>query len=153
MIQRIQSVYLFVAAVLTFCLFVMPYVAIGNAFMMFNATVFRLSPAVPGMQTTTMFPLAAITLCAAVLCLIAIFMYGNRTRQMKVVKLNIALQVVLLIGMAAYMFGIKHSMGVEVAFSPKFAFAFPVVSAVLLFLAYRGIKKDDDLVKSADRLR
>ena len=153
MIQRIQSVYLFVTAVLTVCLFVLPYVAIGNAFLMFNVTVFRLSPEVPGMQATTMLPLTAITLCAAVLCLIAIFMYGNRTRQMKVVKLNIVLQAVLLIGMVAYLFGIKNTMGASVTFSPKFAFAFPVISIVLLFLAYRGIKADDDLVKSADRLR
>ena len=153
MIQRIQSIYLFVAAALTFCLFVMPYVAIGNAIMMFNATVCHLSPAVPGMQTTTMVPLATITLCAAMLCLIAIFLYGNRTRQMKVVKLNVVLQAIVLIGMVAYIYGIKHKMGVGVAFSPKFAFVFPAINIVLLLLAYRGIKADDDLVKSADRLR
>ena len=153
MIQRIQSVYLFVAAVLTFCLFALPYIAIGNAFMMFNVTVCHISPVVPGMQATTMVPLAAITLCAAVLCLITIFLFSNRTRQMKIVRLNIVLQAIVLIGMVAYIYGIKNSVGAGVAFSPKFAFVLPAVNIVLLLLAYRGIKADDDLVKSADRLR
>lgn len=153
MIQRIQSIYLFVAAALTFCLFALPYVAIGNAFIMFNVTVCHISPVVPGIQATTMVPLAAITLCAATLCLITIFLFGNRTRQMKIVRLNIVLQAIVLIGMVAYIYGIKHSVGAGVAFSPKFAFVLPAVNIVLLLLAYRGIKADDDLVKSADRLR
>ena len=153
MIQRIQSVYLFVAAVLTLCLFGVPYAGFGSGNTIFSATVCHLSPAADGVSATALAPLAAITLCAAVLCLIAIFMYSNRTRQMKVVKLNIALQVVVLIGMAAYCYGLQKAMGEGVAFSPKFAFIFPIISVLLLILAYRGIKADDDLVKSADRLR
>ena len=35
----------------------------------------------------------------------------------------------------------------------KLPLVFPLISAVLTFLAYRGIKKDDELVKSYDRLR
>ena len=153
MIQRIQTIYLFLASVLTFCLFGVPYAAIGNGTQFFNATVCHLSPAADGISATALVPLAAITLCVAMLCLIAIFLYGNRSRQMKVVKLDIALQLVVLIGMVAYCFGLQKAMGEGFTFAPKFAFAFPIVNAALLFLAFKGIKADDDLVKSADRLR
>lgn len=153
MIQRIQSVYLFVAAALTCCLFGLPYASIGNKILTFNVTVFHLSPAVPGMQASTMLPLTAITICAALLCVITIFLFGNRTRQIKIVRLNIMLQIVVLLGMAAYCVGLQHSIGMGTSFSPRFASAIPVVNIILLVMAYKGIKADDDLVKSADRLR
>jgi len=31
--------------------------------------------------------------------------------------------------------------------------AFPVVAAILTFLAFRGVKKDEELVRSYDRIR
>lgn len=153
MIQRIQSVYLFVAAALTFCLLGIPYASIGNLLMKFKVTACRLSPMLPGMKDATMLPLAVITLCAALLCVITIFLFKNRTRQMKTVRLNILFQVIVLVGMVAYAFGIKQSVGMGSSITPKFALILPIINIVLLILAYKGIKADDDLVKSADRLR
>ncbi len=153
MIQRIQSVYLFVAAALTCCLFGLPFAGIGKGFLTFSVTACHLSPKVPGMNSTTMLPLAIATLCVAVLCLINIFLFGSRTRQMKIVKLNIVLQVVMLLGMVAYCIGLQRGMGMGASIHPRFAFAIPVVNVILLILAYKGIKAADDLVKSADRLR
>jgi hypothetical protein len=40
-----------------------------------------------------------------------------------------------------------------VMFFYRLPFIFPVISAILTYLAFRSIKKDDDLVKSYDRLR
>ena len=37
--------------------------------------------------------------------------------------------------------------------TPQFGVCLPIVSIVLYWLAYKGIKHDDDLVRSADRLR
>ena len=156
MIQRIQSVYLFVAAALTFCLFVIPfagfefYLCFGNNITYFNMTVCHTSPSVS--SANRMLPLAITTLCAAVLCLIAIFLYRDRTRQMKVVKLCIAIQAIVLIAMVAYCLSIPNFRFCA-KIDPKIAAVFPIVNIVLLILAYRGIKADDDLVKSADRLR
>ena len=152
MIQRIQSVYLFVAAALTFCLFAIPYTTVGNLLMKVKVTVCHLSPMFPGKETA-MLPLAIITVCAALLCIIAIFLFANRARQMRVVRLNIVLQAIVLIGMVAYAFAIRHSMGMGASIRPSFASVLPVVNIILLLLAKRGIKADDDLVKSADRLR
>lgn len=158
MIQRIQSVYLLVAAALTFCLFGVPYVGFdfhpcfGDNSTYVNMTVCHMSPSFS--LAKKMLPLAITTLCAAVLCLIAIFLYRDRTRQMKVVKLCIAIQAIVLIAMVAYCYGLNRSIvGFSAEINPKIAAVFPIVNIVLLILAYRGIKADDDLVKSADRLR
>ena len=72
---------------------------------------------------------------------------------MKTVRLNILFQVIVLVGMVAYAFGIKQSVGMGSSITPKFALILPIINIVLLILAYKGIKADDDLVKSADRLR
>ena len=153
MIQRIQSVYLFVAAVLTFCIFALPFACfeiIRTPWPM-EVTACHLTT-LPSIlfPRTIMLPLAIVTSCATVLCLIAIFLYRNRTNQMKVVKLNIALQAIVLISMLAYyLYFIRFC----IVGNPQIASIFPVINIILLVLAYRGIKKDDDLVKSADRLR
>ena len=156
MIQRIQSIYLFVAAALTFCLFVIPFAGfefhfcVGNNIPYFNMTVCHTSPSFS--FANRMLPLAITTLCAALLCLIAIFLYSDRSRQMKVVKLCIAIQAIVLIAMVAYCLSIGN-VGFSAKINPKIAAVFPIVNIVLLLLAYRGIKADDDIVKSADRLR
>ena len=178
MIQRIQSVYLVVAAVLAVCLFCFPYAEVVVNGTLFTITACHLSPAVelpsattvlpfalsfrvndfsmPSLSVTTMLPLASITVLAIVLCLIALFKYNNRTLQMKTTKVVIYLQIVILVTMIAYFFGLSRALGgAEMTFNVNFRLpmVFPVINIILLVLAYRGIKKDDDLVKSADRLR
>lgn len=153
MIQRVQTIYLFVAAALTFCLFGLPFANVGNGFMTFNVTAYQISPTVPLVQMPKMWPLATVTLCAAIFCLVAIFLYANRARQMKMVRYNIAVQAIVMIGMVICCFNMQRTAGSMATVSPRFAFIIPAVNIVLLILANRGIKADDDLVKSADRLR
>ena len=153
MIQRIQSVYLFVAAALTFCLYALPFASVEMIRtpwpMKITACHLTTLPSIL-FPRTIMLPLSAVTICAIVLCVVAIFLYRNRTNQMKVVKLSIALQAIVLITMVAYyLYFIRFC----VAGNPQIAIIFPIINIILLVLAYRGIKKDDDLVKSADRLR
>lgn len=161
MIQRVQTIYLFVVAALTFCLFCLPFVGVGvgNAYMMFNfnVTACHMSPAPPiqGLQATKLLPLAIVTLCAALFCLVTIFLFANRTRQMKFVRFGIVFQAVVLIGMVVFCHILQNAAGqmATITITPKFAFVIPAVNIILLILANRGIKADDDLVKSADRLR
>jgi len=159
MIQRIQTIFLFVAAVLTFCLFCLPFVGVGvgNGFMMFNfnVTACHMSPAPPiqSLQASKLLPLAIVTLCAALFCLVTIFLFANRARQMKFVRFGIVFQAIVLIGMVVFCHILQNAAGQMATLNPKFAFVIPAVNIILLILANRGIKADDDLVKSADRLR
>lgn len=86
----------------------------------------------------------------ATLALIAIVLFKNRKNQFVVNRLNLIVNLFLL-GFFVY-----RSLNVsgEIAISEKgIGMLIPVFSIVFLVLANRAIKKDEDLVKSVDRLR
>ncbi len=156
MIQRIQSIYLFLAAAFGISLFCFPFAEIVTGGNNVALTVCRLSPAVEGVSAAAMTPLALVTSLFVVLCLIALFKFRNRAMQMKITKLCGYLQILIFVAMIAFIIGLSKTPGsdkltVEASFC--LPMAFPIVNFILLILAHRGIKKDDDLVKSADRLR
>ncbi|WP_136464833.1 DUF4293 domain-containing protein [Flagellimonas onchidii] len=87
---------------------------------------------------------------SAILALISIFMYKNRQNQFVVNRLNMILNLFLL-GFFVYR---SLSLSGENTISEKgIGMLIPVFSIVFLVLANRAIKKDEDLVKSVDRLR
>ena len=88
--------------------------------------------------------------------LLTIFMYKNRSLQMKLGKLNILLIALQITAIVMYSDVAKTAIGpnandVMVAF--KFGSIIPVINLILTYLAIHFIKKDDKLVRSADRLR
>ncbi len=86
----------------------------------------------------------------AALALLTIFMYKNRKDQFVLNRLNIILNFILL-GLFVYRSLIVSG---ENAISEKGIGIFlPVISIVFLVLANKAVKKDEDLVKSVDRLR
>ncbi len=73
---------------------------------------------------------------------------------MKLTKISVYLQFLIFATMVAYIIGLLKALCVDnLQFNLCFPMIFPIVNIILLVLAHRGIKKDDDLVKSADRLR
>ncbi|THD33743.1 DUF4293 domain-containing protein [uncultured Flavobacterium sp.] len=136
MIQRIQTIYLLIAFII---MGILPF-------------VFPLETSSTGVKTFAADHLADMILfgLSAALSLIAIFLFKNRQLQFVLGRLNIILNLILL-GLFVY-----HSLSVsgEVATSEKGIGMFlPIFSIVFLVLANKAIKKDEDLVKSVDRLR
>ncbi|MEK6154642.1 DUF4293 domain-containing protein [Flavobacteriaceae bacterium 3-367] len=87
---------------------------------------------------------------SAALALWAIIKYGNRKNQFVMNRLNMILNLFLL-GFFVYR---SLNLSGEIAISEKgIGMLIPVFSIVFLVLANRAIKKDEDLVKSVDRLR
>ncbi len=81
-----------------------------------------------------------------------IMQYRNRKFQMKLVQAAILVQVVF--GVLVFFYAdnmAELAADSSVAYSPVLAVL--LVNIVLYMLALRGIKKDDELVRSADRLR
>jgi len=76
-------------------------------------------------------------------------MFKNRKSQFIINRLNIILNFILL---AVFVYSSLTASG-EMEVSEKGVGILPVVSIVLLVLANKAIKKDEDLVKSVDRLR
>ncbi|WP_040282539.1 DUF4293 domain-containing protein [Psychroserpens damuponensis] len=87
---------------------------------------------------------------SALLSVISIFSFKNRKLQFVLGRLNIILNFILL-GFFVYQLLIPPG---ESHISEKGVGIFiPILSIVLLVLANKAIKKDEDLVKSVDRLR
>jgi hypothetical protein len=90
-------------------------------------------------------------IASAILALITIFLFKNRKLQFVLNRLNILLNLILL-GIFVYRI-LNLSGGTEIVSEKGIGVILPIISIVLLVLANRAIKKDEDLVKSVDRLR
>ena len=137
MIQRIQTIYLFLAFVVTGILpFFIPLwtMADGKAFFFMQNQEYVI---VLGLSTT--------------LSLLSIISYKKRQNQFVIGRLNIILNLILL---GLFVYRSLNVSGETLAVSEKGIGIFlPIVAIVLLVLANKAIKKDEDLVKSVDRLR
>ncbi|MDT0691087.1 DUF4293 domain-containing protein [Salegentibacter sp. F188] len=136
MLQRIQSVYLFLAALVSLGLIFVFYLwenSIGE-------TVY----AEDELMVFIMF------LLSGALSLISIFMFRNRKLQFVLGRLNIILNFFLL---GLFVYWLLNVPGEKDISEKGIGMLLPVISIVFLVLANKAIKKDEDLVKSVDRLR
>lgn len=87
-----------------------------------------------------------------ILTIYAIFQFGRRKMQMQINKISLVLMLVSAFLMALYLKNAGDSMpDRQIGFGV--AFFMPYLCILLLVFANRAIKKDDDLVKSVDRIR
>nr|WP_294789254.1 DUF4293 domain-containing protein [uncultured Flavobacterium sp.] len=136
MIQRIQTVYIFLAFAATgILMFFVPLwtTAAGKPFYSMQDQLYTII-----LGLTTM------------LSIISIISFKKRQNQFVLNRLNIILNLILL-GLFVYR---SLNLSGETEVSEKGIGMFlPIVAIVLLVLANKAIKKDEDLVKSVDRLR
>jgi len=154
MIQRIQSIYLLLVLILGVLCFFIPYATfyvsgLNVASIVANGVVFNQYAAVSASINMTL--LVIITFAIILLTLIIIFLYKKRILQLKLIKLNMVFVIGSFISMFLYADIIKTAINADLKY--YFAAAFPIISLVLLYLAHEAIKKDEELVKAADRLR
>ena len=137
MIQRIQTIYLILALVVTG---VLPFV--------FSLWTLDAKVAYYFMQNQVYLVLFALS---TVLSVVSIVSYKKRQNQFVMGRLNIILNLILL---GLFVYRSLNLSGETPAVSEKGIGMFlPIVAIVLLVLANKAIKKDEDLVKSVDRLR
>lgn len=131
MIQRIQSIYLLIALIsMTLISFKVPIYYL-------NETLFM------AQDDTKTF---VLTIVGALFSLLGLFMFKSRKFQMKLIRLTVLIQMI--IGIRIFMLFIKF----KVILNNSFLFLM-VFTLITLIMAYRGVKKDDDLVRSIDRIR
>jgi len=89
-------------------------------------------------------------MASVIFALITIFLFKNRKLQFELNRFNIIFNLILL-GVFVYrMLNLSGEMEVS---EKGIGVILPIISIVFLVLANRAIKKDEDLVKSVDRLR
>ena len=136
MIQRIQSIYLLLAFIVTGAL---PFVF--HLWKLENGEIIYF---MSNMKYTSLFGLSTV------LSLLSLLTFKKRQQQFVMNRLNIILNFILL-GLFVYR---TLTVSGETTVSEKGIGMFlPIVAIFLLVLANKAIKKDEDLVKSVDRLR
>lgn len=136
MIQRIQTVYLLIVAVLSGILPFWVYLWTEGE----DQAVYA----------SQQIPVSIAFYGSAVLAVISVLRYKHRKQQFVLNRFNILLHLFLL------GFFVVRSLNLsgETPVSEKgIGMLIPVFSIVFLVLANKAIKKDEDLVKSVDRLR
>lgn len=151
MIQRIQTVYLFIAALLVGSMFLTPLAEIvaGDSFYIFN-----MRGIIESNTEELIYNGQAISALAGISIILSIFaitQYKKRVRQMRVVGFN----ALILLGLAGVIFYFCHSITSELEGTYTLTLAFPVpfVASIMSYLAIRSIGKDEALVQSFDRIR
>lgn len=131
MIQRIQSLYLLAASIATALVsFKIPVLTVNNQLFM-------------AQDDTKLF---ILTVATTILSFAGIFMFKKRKLQMKLIRLAILLLFV--IGVRLFMLISEFDISLNTS-----CWALLALTFACLLLAYKGVKKDDDLVRSVDRIR
>ena len=139
MIQRIQTIWLFLAAAAAALTFRLPFYS-GN-----RATT---DPFGKVMELTASSNMILLFLTAVLVagCIILIFFYKDRKTQL---RLTIVAIVLSIINLVLYFSETKKFVSGNFALTAALSFLIPL----FLLFAARGIWKDEKLVKSLDRLR
>jgi len=152
MIQRLQSIFLFLAAAMMSLLFVgpMPFVSIDKALPANNGAV-ALADGI--LSTQDHIGILVAVILAIALPMLALFLYKNRPLQMRLGKISIAVVIIAVILTVVFSWQGSQQIPEDIKMSIDFGYLMPVLSIVFLALALKFINKDEKLVRSADRLR
>ncbi len=149
MIQRKQSLYLLLSAITMGLLFVFQIADFPNGF------DFYLWKLTNDSVTFYCLPLAIVAILSIFTSIITIFLYKRRTSQIKLCIANfiLILSLMILLFWIYPDFILPSEMGNAIDVNYNFTIYAPIVSLIFILLANNAIKKDEKLVKSADRLR
>lgn len=141
MIQRIQSVWLLLAAIAGTLTYRLP---LWEGTLQDNSKKVFLGP--------EMLLLFTVIVATSVLALVTIFLFKNRKLQKTLCFLGILLSIGIVILEFTHVEGFKSETNfIESRW--KFGAILPILMILLFMLAYGGIRKDQKLVKSLERLR
>ena len=143
MIQRIQSLYLFLSLVCTLLLYLFP---------IWQTT----AGSTDGMQVIgagTHLLLLPLPVIMAISHLLSLFSFKHRKRQKQLCTGNILLYIIFLLGGLLIIQLEHHFFQHFNLFEFRLGAVLPLAGILLNVLARNGIKKDEALLRSMDRLR
>jgi hypothetical protein len=144
MIQRIQTLYLFIVSIISLGLiFLFPLwkdVA-GTEYFAMNLL---------NVSEMAMIIIPILFILSGLISFVSVFLFKNRQLQFVINRLNILINLILLGVLIYYLLTLSGEAQVS---EKGIGGTLPIVCIVFLVLANKAIKKDEDLVKSVDRLR
>ncbi|MBC8005280.1 MAG: DUF4293 domain-containing protein [Verrucomicrobia bacterium] len=147
MIQRIQTVYLIISAILLGLLFLIPFAEIAKEGMVYLFDFRGIT--LDGSLRENGFSISILIGIIIALHGVAILSFKNRIRQIRLLVLSI----LLMLGLFGMFFFFTYYSFDNAQISFKISIVFPVVAMILDYLAIRAIGKDEALIRSIDRIR
>ncbi|MCW3110897.1 MAG: hypothetical protein JWQ09_5403 [Segetibacter sp.] len=141
MIQRVQTIWLLLAAIAGFLTTQVP---------LYSGTL--AGEVIKKYTATESLLLFAVAIIAALLAVIAVFLYKNRSSQMKFTGLGIFVSIAL-IALEVWQIGTFEQSNSILKGTYYWGALLPIAMAIFFILAAINIRKDNKLVKSLDRLR
>ena len=141
MIQRIQSIWLVIAA--------------ACAFIAYTLTLY-VGKLTDGSERNLLMgeklPLVVLLIGTGLLALITVFLYKNRKLQFRLSVFGVILSTAIIALEYFFVESFKKDYAIPSG-TYQLGALLPIVMAVLFIFAARGIYRDEKLVKSVDRLR
>lgn len=155
MIQRIQTLFLFIAAVCSGLLFKFNLASFNYGEIMMNLSVFGVDNQIDATYFSGLYtlPLEILAAIMTILPVITLFIYKRRHVQVMLCQIDmlvtLAFAVLVLLYYVSY---IQKSINSEIM-TFGIGIYLPMASLIFNILAIRGIKKDIELLRSVDRIR
>jgi hypothetical protein len=152
MIQRIQTIFIFISFVLSLLLIFLPFAEILVGAQIYKYNAFSISLLSENNEIIThTYPIISLIVILSLLLLLSILLYKKRLLQLRLCFISIMLSFGIYgIG---YFYIYKISSEYETIINYSYTVIFPLISIVLLIMAMRSIKKDEKLIRSLDRIR
>jgi len=148
MIQRKQTIFLFLVSLRAIAQFFIPFQTTTIAGTKWDICLMP-SCSSEIMNSNIYFPMI-FNIIILILSTSIIFLYKNRVLQYKLTNLLIVFNI-FIVGLFFIFSYVKE--GTTGTISYQFGAFLPLISAVFAYLAAHFIKKDEQLVRSADRIR
>jgi TRAP-type uncharacterized transport system fused permease subunit len=148
MIQRKQSIFLLVVVINAVVGFMLPILELRSELTHIPLTIIPWQANYN--QSTYIYIPFIINIFIILLTLFTIFKYTNRVIQHKLANLLVLLCVFL---MGSFFLYPSSEIPANITVNYKLSAFLPIISAIFAYLAAHYIKKDEQLVRSADRIR
>ncbi len=154
MLQRIQTIYLLLVIVCMILSLIMPFCSFLYNDFEITLGAFGLSKLPEDHSlVTARFPYYVGIFLVIGVSLFMISMYKNRKKQLFIGRINYLLILITIVFIMLDIDYVADKLSLGDNIQHKIGAFLPVAALPFVFLANRGIKKDEDLVKSLDRLR
>ncbi|NCC99242.1 MAG: DUF4293 family protein [Bacteroidia bacterium] len=137
MIQRIQTVYLFIALILGTLMCFFPVAHVAESTIGFGSFI----------------PYSVLCIFIPLILLVTIFIYKKRILQIRLTIFNIILMLFQLLLIVIYIYFLYKDNGANASIKISWPIVILPINIILSYLAIREIGKDEALVHSMERLR
>lgn len=156
MIQRIQSIFILLVILIGISSSFLPLMSLSGEAGTFIMNLYKTIAATDGQILIKNMGVGVLQGLVLIVAIAMLVLYKNRSLQIKLGKFNLLLIALEIAAIVMYSDTAKlaiHPNPEEVMVQFELGAAVPLLSLIFTYLAIRFIKKDDELIRSADRLR